>query len=143
MKNILLFGAGKSATVLINYFLQNAEAEAWHLIVVDDNAALAKEKVGSSTAATVYSFNITDAVERGNIIAQADIVISLMPPTLHLLIARDCLQHRKNLLTASYIDAALNDLKNEIEESGLLFLCEAGLDPGIDHMSAKKMVDEI
>ncbi len=143
MKNILLFGAGKSATVLINYFLQHAEAESWHLIVVDDNAALAKEKVGSSTAGTVYSFDINDASERGRMIPQADIVISLMPPTLHLLIAKDCLKHKKNLLTASYIDAALSDLKNEIEESGLLFLCETGLDPGIDHMSAKKLIDEI
>jgi saccharopine dehydrogenase-like NADP-dependent oxidoreductase len=58
-------------------------------------------------------------------------------------VAKDCLRYKKNLLTASYVDEQLSELKEAIEQNGLLFLCEMGLDPGIDHMSAKKLIDSI
>jgi saccharopine dehydrogenase-like NADP-dependent oxidoreductase len=143
MKQILLFGAGKSATVLIDYLLSEASAGNWKLTVVDADLSLAKEKVAEHPAGKAVSFDINDAKQRAGYIKQHDIVLSLMPPALHYLIAKDCLQFKKNLLTASYIDDNLRSLKSEIESSGLLFLCEMGLDPGIDHMSAKKMIDTI
>jgi len=143
MKQILLFGAGKSSTALIEYFLINAVAENWRLTVVDASLEIAKEKMGDSPYGTALSFDITDDHQRKAAIQTADIVISLMPPALHILIAKDCLSGRKNLLTASYVDAQIRSLKQDIETAGLLFLCEMGLDPGIDHMSAKKMIDEI
>jgi saccharopine dehydrogenase-like NADP-dependent oxidoreductase len=143
MKNILLFGAGKSATVLIHYLLQNAATENWQLTLVDANLAMAEEKIGNSPYGKALSFDIHDEAERKKHISEADIIISLMPPALHILIAKDCIKYQKNFLTASYVDEEMRSLKNAIEENGLLFLCEMGLDPGIDHMSAKKMIDEI
>jgi saccharopine dehydrogenase-like NADP-dependent oxidoreductase len=143
MKQILLFGAGKSATVLIRYLLENASAEGWHVLLVDADLAAAEKKIGNSEHGKALSFDIRDQDERSAQIAQADLVISLMPPALHFLIATDCVRHKKNLLTASYVDEQMRTLKKEVEENGLLFLCEMGLDPGIDHMSAKKMIDEI
>ena len=143
MKHILLFGAGKSSTALIEYFLVNAVAENWHLTVVDASLQNAQEKLGNSSRGTALSFDVNDETSRKEVIAKATIVISLMPPALHILIAKDCLALRKNLLTASYVDDSLNALKEEIEAAGLLFLCEMGLDPGIDHMSAKKLIDTI
>ncbi len=143
MKQILLFGAGKSSTALIAYFLQNAGEENWHLTVVDANLDFVKEKIGQSPFGTPLAFDITDDQQRRLAIANSDIVISLMPPALHFLIAKDCLALGKNLLTASYVDEQIRALKNEIQNASLLFLCEMGLDPGIDHMSAKKLVDEI
>lgn len=143
MKQILLFGAGKSATVLIDYLLQNAGRENWQVTVVDADLANAQKKVGHSTFGKAVSFDISNADERSSYIGNSDIVISLMPPALHYLIAKDCIQHKKNLLTASYVDEQMRSLKSEVEANGLLFLCEMGLDPGIDHMSAKKMIDEI
>lgn len=143
MKQILLFGAGKSATVLIDYLLQNASEENWRLLIVDADLPAAQQKLRGSAHGEARSFDISNDVERSRCIAAADIVISLMPPALHLLIAKDCLKHKKNLLTASYVDESMRALKPEIEANGLLFLCEMGLDPGIDHMSAKKMIDEI
>jgi len=77
------------------------------------------------------------------LIADASIVISMMPPNLHYLIAVDCIAYQKNLLTASYTDQRIKELSSEIENKGLLFLCEMGLDPGIDHMSAMKLIHEI
>lgn len=143
MRQILLFGAGKSSTALIEYFLVNAMAENWHLTVADANLQAIEEKIGHSSFATAVSLDILQEDERKTMIEKADIVISLLPPSLHILVAKDCLFYRKNLLTASYADEQIKGLKNEIESAGLLFLCEMGLDPGIDHMSAKKLIDSI
>lgn len=143
MKKILLFGAGKSSTVLIDYLLKNAQKENWQLTIVDANAELAKSKIGDSPHGFSLSFDIGNDVERKEHIGNADIVISLLPPNLHSVVAEDCVELKKNLLTASYLDDKVKNLGPEIEKNGLLFLCEMGLDPGIDHMSAMKMIDEI
>ncbi|MEO5946106.1 MAG: saccharopine dehydrogenase C-terminal domain-containing protein [Chitinophagaceae bacterium] len=143
MKSILLFGAGKSATVLIDYLLENAINEDWHLTVVDADLALAQSKIGKAQAATAISFDINNTSERIRYIEKADIVISMLPPFLHIEVAKDCVAFQKNLLTASYVDDAIRELQHDIEKNKLLFLCEMGLDPGIDHMSAMKIIDEI
>ena len=143
MKSILLFGAGKSATVLIDYLLENAIQEDWHLTVVDADLELAQSKIGKVQPATAVSFDISNTSERIRYIEKADIVISMLPPFLHIEVAKDCVAFQKNLLTASYVDDAIRELQPEIEKNKLLFLCEMGLDPGIDHMSAMKIIDEI
>jgi saccharopine dehydrogenase-like NADP-dependent oxidoreductase len=143
MKNILLFGAGKSATVLIGYLLNNAAEGNWKLILVDADINLAKSKINNSPYGEAVSFDINTEEERQKYINSADIVISLLPPHLHIAIARDCVLLGKNLLTASYIDDDIKKLQTEIQNKGLLFLYEMGLDPGIDHMSAMQIIDEI
>ena len=143
MKTILLFGAGKSATVLIDYLLENAVAENWKTIIVDADLKLAQSKTGGSPRATATSFDINSSDERVKHIRHADIVISLLPPALHYLVAQDCVKYNKNLLTASYVDDNIRNLRAEVEKRKLLFLCEMGLDPGIDHMSAMKVIDSI
>jgi len=77
------------------------------------------------------------------LIQKAHVVISMMPPALHFLIAKDCVEYRKHLLTASYLDDKMTSLKDEIHHRKLLFLCEMGLDPGIDHMSAMQIIHEL
>jgi saccharopine dehydrogenase-like NADP-dependent oxidoreductase len=143
LKKILLFGAGRSATVLIDYLLKEAEKETWRVIIVDADINLVKSKTGNSPYAEAASFDINDEARRKEFIADADIVISLLPPALHTMAAKTCVELNKNLLTASYVDEEIKKLKTEIEKKELLFLCEMGLDPGIDHMSAMKMIDEI
>src|SRR5205809_2131246 len=143
MKKILLFGAGKSATVLIDYLLSNAENESWQLTVVDADINLAQSKIGISPFGKAVSFDINDETDRKRFINDASIVISLLPPILHTIVAKSCVELNKNLLTASYIDDEIRNLQSEIENKNLLFLCEMGLDPGIDHMSAMKIFDKI
>lgn len=142
-KTILLFGAGKSATVLIDYLKKKSASNNWLFIVADNNLAAIQSKLGENTNAQAVQINIENATERKQLVAKATIVISMMPPLLHYLIAIDCLEFGKNLLTASYTDAKIKELSSEIERKGLLFLCEMGLDPGIDHMSAMKLIHEI
>ena len=143
MKNILLFGAGKSATILIDYLLSNAEKEEWKVNVVDADINLAQTKVGISPFGRAISFDINDDADRQKFVSAADIIISLLPPSLHNVVARTCIELKKNLLTASYIDKEIRNLQSDIKNRNLLFLCEMGLDPGIDHMSAMKLFDKI
>jgi saccharopine dehydrogenase-like NADP-dependent oxidoreductase len=143
MKQILLFGAGKSATVLIDYLLANAETENWSLTLVDANLQLALDKIKNSSAGAAVSFDIMDDDETGKYISKADIVISMLPAALHSKVAKDCIRFSKHLLTASYVDDDIKSLQTEIKNKNLLFLCEMGLDPGIDHMSAMKLIDGI
>ncbi|OQY93659.1 MAG: hypothetical protein B6D37_11230 [Sphingobacteriales bacterium UTBCD1] len=143
MQHILIFGAGKAATVLIEYVIQHSIKENWKLTVVDADLKLARSKTGNSNRATAISFDIHNAEERIRHIMQSDIVISLLPAALHYLVAKDCVGCNKDLLTASYVDDAIRKLQPEIEKKKLLFLGEMGLDPGIDHMSAMKVINEI
>jgi saccharopine dehydrogenase (NADP+, L-glutamate forming) len=143
MKTILIFGAGKSATVLIEYLLSEAPQYTWKVQVADANLAVAKLKVGSSSCGEGVELDVTEEAPRRTLISKADLVISLLPPSLHILVARDCLSLGRSLFTASYIDEEVRQLAAAIEEKELLFLYEMGLDPGIDHMSAMALVDEI
>ena len=143
MNQILLFGAGKSATVLINYLLANASKESWNITVVDANLGMAREKLNNSPFGNAVSFDIADDTKRRSFISNSDIVISMLPPSHHGKVARDCLQFSKHLLTASYVDDEMRSMKDEIAGQQVLFLCEMGLDPGIDHMSAMMLIDRV
>ncbi len=143
MKTIVLFGSGKSATVLIDYLKQLASDGLCHVIIADADLNLLQEKVGNSASVSIFQIDITDELQRNSLIEMANVVISLMPPSLHYLVAISCMQLKKHLLTASYIDDATKKLAPKIEEANILFLYEMGLDPGIDHMSAMQMIDTI
>ncbi|MBS1511965.1 MAG: saccharopine dehydrogenase NADP-binding domain-containing protein [Bacteroidetes bacterium] len=143
MKTILLLGAGKSATVLIDFLLQEVQQHGWQLVVADADRELVLSKTHHSPFAEAVQLDIKKETERTALISKADVVISMMPPDLHVLVAQDCLVLGKHLLTASYVDKAIKELENDIAAKDLLFLCEMGLDPGIDHMSAMQMIDAI
>jgi saccharopine dehydrogenase (NADP+, L-glutamate forming) len=143
MKKILLFGAGKSATCLIDYLVKELGKNNWHLIVCDADLNLANSKINNAENAQAVSINVENEDSRKQLVRSADIVVSMLPPTLHFLIAKDCVEFSKNLLTASYVDENIKSLEKEITDKKLLFLCEMGLDPGIDHMSAMKLIHTI
>ena len=143
MKKILLFGAGKSATCLIDYLIKETAINKWQLVVADGNLTLTRSKLGQATHAQAIAIDVENEPARKALVKDADIVISLLPPGLHFLIAKDCIEFSKNLLTASYVDDKIKTLGPEIKDKGLLFLCEMGLDPGIDHMSAMELIHRI
>jgi saccharopine dehydrogenase (NADP+, L-glutamate forming) len=143
MKEILLFGAGKSATSLIQYLIGVAAARDWRLVVAENNLLLAESKIGAAPCARAVEVNVSQEEQRDALVQQADIVISLLPPALHYQVALSCLKSGRNLLTASYVDESIRALAPAVRDNGLLFLCEMGLDPGIDHMSALQLIGEI
>jgi saccharopine dehydrogenase-like NADP-dependent oxidoreductase len=143
MKNIVVFGAGKSATCLIDYLNRICIEKKWSLTIGDSNAEALMKRVAKSSALNPVQLNVENSAERNAIIQTADLVISLLPPALHILIARDCVANSKILLTASYVDDEIRKLVPQINQRKLLFLCEMGLDPGIDHMSAMQIIHRI
>ncbi|QEE49057.1 saccharopine dehydrogenase [Flavobacterium alkalisoli] len=143
MRHILIIGAGRSASSLIKYLLNKSEAENLHLTIADLSLELAQKKVGAHPRATAIAFDIFNAEQRHTQISKANIVISMLPAHLHYEVAKDCITHKKHLVTASYISPAMQELDEQVKANNLVFMNEIGLDPGIDHMSAMKVLDEI
>lgn len=143
MNRILVLGAGRSATVLIQYLLSHAKEWNATITVGDQSLAMASAKVGEHEAARAIAFEVNDDNLRSQEIAAHDVIISMLPPQMHLVVARDCLIFNKHLITASYVTPELLEMNEEVKKAGLLFMCEMGLDPGIDHMSAMKLIHEI
>lgn len=143
MKKILIVGAGKTSVYLIEYLIDLASRNKWHVVVCDADIDAAKDKIGDSEHASAYELDITNAKAREKHVREADIVISLMPPSLHILLAKDCLKHKKHLITSSYVSPEMKALHEEAEKAGIMFMCEMGLDPGIDHMTAHNIIYSI
>ncbi|AWG24949.1 saccharopine dehydrogenase family protein [Flavobacterium kingsejongi] len=143
MRHILIIGAGRSASSLIQYLLNKSEQENIHLTIGDLSIELARKKTQNHKNATAIELDIHNSEQRNREIQKADIVISMLPAFLHLEVAKDCLLHKKHLVTASYISDAMQALDEEVKKNNLVFMNEIGLDPGIDHMSAMKVIDEI
>lgn len=143
MRKILVIGAGRSSSSLIKYLLDNSAQENWHVTVGDMNLALAQELVGSHINGTAIEFNALETAQRTQQLEEADMVISMLPARFHLEVAKDCIRLKKNLITPSYITDEMKKLDDAARDASILILNEMGVDPGIDHMSAKKVLDEI
>jgi saccharopine dehydrogenase-like NADP-dependent oxidoreductase len=143
MQTVLIAGAGKTSNYLIHFFLTHAHRNKLKVIVADSDANAIAEKIGDSPFAEAAVIDITKPSARENLVKRADIVISLMPPDLHILLAKECLKHKKNLITSSYISEEMKEMDEAVKKAGLMFMCEMGLDPGIDHMTANKLIHGI
>ncbi len=143
MRSILIFGAGKSSSSLVNYLLEKSGSESLELIVADISPDNAKLLVKDHPKGRVVQMDIFQDEQRKQQISKADLVISMLPASLHTLVARDCIEFGKNLVTASYISDDLKKMDPEVKKKGLVFMNEIGLDPGLDHMSAMQVIDRI
>jgi len=143
MRNILIIGAGRSASSLIQYLLNKSEAENLHLTIGDLSLELAQRKTNNHKNATAIALDIFNKTQRQIEIEKADIVISMLPAHMHIEVAKDCITYKKHMVTASYVSDAMQELDAEAKANNLIFMNEIGLDPGIDHMSAMKVIDEI
>ena len=143
MRNILLIGAGRSASSLIRYLLEKSESEKLHITVGDLVLANALKITKDHPNTSAIVLDIFNTESRQTEIAKADIVISMLPAHLHVEVAKDCILFKKNMVTASYISPEMQSLDAEAKANNLIFMNEIGLDPGIDHMSAMKTIHEI
>jgi saccharopine dehydrogenase-like NADP-dependent oxidoreductase len=142
-RSILVVGAGKSTSYLLDYFLEQSEEEDLKIIIGDKNPGGVPEALHKHPNTEVIPLDIADVEGRKARVKQADIVVSMLPASMHLEIARDCLEFHKNLVTASYVSEGMRELDPEVRKKGLIFMNEIGLDPGIDHMSAMEVIDRI
>lgn len=143
MRNILITGSGRSASSLIRYLLSRSESENFRVTIGDVSEKNALRHAGNHPNADVIVLDVTNPDQRKQAVQQSDLVISMLPPALHIEVARDCVEFGKHLVTASYVSKEMEALDEEVKAKGLVFMNEIGLDPGIDHMSAMKIIDRI
>lgn len=143
MTKILIIGAGRSAISLIDYLLKNSVEQSWKITVADVELSLAEEKVAKHPNGTAMAFDIRNKEQRRELIGAHDLVISMLPAFMHGDVARDCIELGKHLATASYVSEELKKLDAEAKQKNIILLNECGLDPGLDHASGMKIIDDI
>jgi saccharopine dehydrogenase-like NADP-dependent oxidoreductase len=143
MKNILIIGAGRSSSSLIDYLLHHSEHEAWKITIADVDEHLAKEKCAEHPNAKAITFDSKDEEKRKSLIKQQNLVVSMLPAFMHGDVARDCVEFGVHLATASYVSREMQALNDEAVKKNIVLLNECGLDPGLDHASAMKIIHEL
>lgn len=143
MRNILIIGAGRSATSLIKYLLDKSQSENLFITIGDLSLENAQKFVQGHPNAKAILLDVLDETQRQDAIKSSDLVISMLPARFHMEAAKDCIAFSKHLVTASYVNDEMQALDEEAKEKGLVFMNEIGVDPGIDHMSAMQVIDRI
>ncbi len=140
MKNVLVLGAGLVTKPLVRYLLSQPNIE---LLVASRTVSKADALVDGHPKGKTLSLNVNDKEQLEKVVKDADVAISLLPYTYHVTVAEFCLKHNTQLVTTSYVSPAMKALGKKAKETGILLLNEIGLDPGIDHMSAMKIIHEV
>ena len=143
MKQILILGAGLSSSSLIRYLLEHSENENWHLTVMDQNLELILSKTKENPRSLAVAGDALQRDFRLPYMEKADLVISMLPARFHIDIAKDCVELKKNLITPSYVSKEIQDLHEQAVQSDIIIMNEIGVDPGLDHMSALKIIHDI
>jgi saccharopine dehydrogenase-like NADP-dependent oxidoreductase len=139
MQKVLILGAGLVANPMVKYLLE----KKFKVSVASNTPDRAKTMVGNHPAGQTIFWEADDEETLDTLVAGHDLTVSLLPYRFHVMVAKHCLKHRKNLVTASYVKPDMMAFDEEAKNAGVLFLNEMGLDPGIDHMSAMRIIDKI
>ncbi len=142
MQNILILGAGLSSTTLIKYLLDHSE-KRWTVRIGDIKLESAQEKIHKHPNGEAFAFDVHNVNQRTKEIRKAHIVISLLPARMHHLVAETCVEVGRNMVTASYLSPAIKALDKAAKDKDIILMNECGVDPGLDHMSAMKIIGEI
>ena len=143
MRSILVLGAGRSAGFFIDYIVKLSKERNWKLTIADLSVNHLESLKAINSSVDLQQVELSNAEARRKLIKEYDWVVSLLPAFMHVEIAKDCLRELSNFATASYVSDEMRLLGKVAEEKGLIFLNECGLDPGIDHMSAMKIIHEL
>ncbi len=140
MRKVLVLGAGLVSRPLVQYLLNQKD---YHVTVASRTVGKAEKLVGGHENGIALPLNVEDAESLEKLVEGHDLSISLVPYQYHVTVAKLCLKHKKQLVTTSYVSEEMKELDGAARDAGLTFLNEIGLDPGIDHMSAMKIVHDI
>jgi len=139
-KNILILGSGMMVEPLIDYLLKRKENK---ITIASDIYEIAKSISDKKSRCFPEKIDVVnDESKLGELVKSHDLVISFIPAFLHMYVAIKCLEHNKNMVTASYISDEMKALNDKVKEKKLIFMNEIGLDPGIDHVVAHKVIDD-
>lgn len=140
MKKVLVLGAGLVSKPLVQYLLDQPD---FQVTVASRTVSKAEKLVGDHPRGKALPLNVTDTDKLRNLISDTDLAISLVPYAHHVTMANLCIELKKHMVTTSYVSAAMRELDQKAKDAGVLNLNEIGLDPGIDHMSAMKIIHDV
>lgn len=139
MKRVLILGAGLVSKPMIEYLL----GHGFNITVASPMKDKADEMIAGNPAGSAVDWSMDNPEELDRMVASHDLTVSLLPYKFHVDVARVCLKNKKHLVTTSYVQPAMMEMDKDVRSSGLIFLNEVGLDPGIDHMSAMRIIDSV
>lgn len=139
MQKVLVLGAGLVAKPLVEYLLSNG----FHIEIACNTVESAKKILNNHPSGTVSYWEAGDKEMLDRLVSECSLAVSLLPYSFHPIVARACLKHLKPMVTTSYVKDEMAGFDSEAREKGILFLNEIGLDPGIDHMSAMRIIDNV
>jgi len=139
MKKILVLGAGLVAKPLIRHLLSKNYA----VTVASNTPVRAAEMISEHVNGRIIEWDIRDVEKLGEMVSEHDLTVSLLPYLFHVIVAKQCVKHGRNMVTTSYVKPEMQDLDAAAKEAGIIILNESGLDPGIDHMSAMRIIDHV
>jgi len=139
MKKVLILGAGLVVKPMVEYLLNNN----FSLMIASPMQERADEMINGNPLGSSLDWSMDDSAMLEKLVSEYDITVSLLPYRYHSDVAVVCLRNGKSLVTTSYVQPGMNDLSETAKNAGVLFLNEIGLDPGIDHMSAMRIIDNI
>lgn len=139
-KTIFVLGAGRSTPSLIRYLIEHAVREDWLIWVADQSLEWAQRRIGRAECAEAFALDVNDQEILRERIRQSDLVISMLPHSMHVPVALLCLELHKHLVTASYVSEGMLALDEAARDAGCIFMNEVGVDPGIDHLSALRLL---
>lgn len=143
MKHISLLGAGRSSSSLIKYLVENSVAHDYSITIADQQIGHLNDIVGDTDRVQQIVFDVFDEDSRLELIKKSDLIISMLPARFHIVVAKDCVALKTDMITASYITDEMRALDADAKEAGVMLLNEMGVDPGIDHMSAMRVIDSL
>lgn len=139
MKKVLILGAGMVVKPIVTYLLE----KGFEVTVATRTKSKAEAMIGSHLNGTAVAWTVEDENGLSDMVASHDLTVSLLPWTYHITVAKQCIAHKKNMVTTSYVKPEMKALDAQAKEAGIIILNELGLDPGIDHMSAMRIIDHV
>ncbi|HUW93449.1 MAG TPA: saccharopine dehydrogenase C-terminal domain-containing protein, partial [Bacteroidales bacterium] len=139
MNKVLILGSGLVSKPMIEYLLEHG----LHITVATRTISKADRMIAGNPNGRAVQWTTDRPEELDALVSSHDLTVSLLPYKFHIDVAKTCLKHRKHLVTTSYVQPAMQELDEAAKDAGVIFLNEVGLDPGIDHMSAMRIIDNV
>jgi saccharopine dehydrogenase-like NADP-dependent oxidoreductase len=139
MKKVLILGAGMVVKPIVQYLLNRG----YEVTVATRTKSKADAMIGDHPQGTSLEWTVDDEDTLDKLVAEHDISVSLLPYAYHVMVAKKCVAHKKNMVTTSYVKPEMYALDGDAKAADILILNELGLDPGIDHMSAMRIIDHV
>ena len=138
-KTVTIFGAGLVVKPMVDYLAKNG----FNIVIASRTFSKAEKLAAPHAKATAKQFNSDDEKAMAEFVQASDLVVSFLPATMHVQVAKKCIEFKKNMVTASYISPEMRALDQQAKDAGIIILNEIGVDPGIDHMSAMKIFHKV